>query len=129
MDLKQIISLVYSIGVTRIPGLAIFLPLDALLAMVDAVKIGMNKDLHVDMKLTDWRGMMKLLREASDAVMTPTKREQAEAVYALLAYITDVEKTVSVDEFLNLSNDAQELLPDSQLAATPAPDPLIEARP
>ncbi len=110
--LKFVLRVVHNIASHRIPGFAVLLPIDALLAIVDAVSVGMEKPLKVDWKFSDLAGLMKLLRELMDAARDRAKREMLEFIYELLCYITDVETYFpDREEFIKKADTAANLLP------------------
>jgi hypothetical protein len=125
MNFSTLARVIYSLGVTRIPGLAILLPYDALMAMVEAVEVGVKQKLRLDWKWSDWEGFLGFLKEAADAALTPSRVDQIEAVYALLEYLTNVEDYVSKEEFLKRVEDigADQMLPNAKInQITPAID-------
>ncbi len=114
MNLVTICKLLYSIGISRIPGLAMLLPRDTLLAMADTVQISFDHKLQLDLKFSDWPGLLKLLREAADAALTPTRQEQVEAIYALMIYVSNLEDHLSLELFVEHTKVAAGWLPNPE---------------
>ena len=122
MDFTTLAKIIYSLGISRIPGLVILLPYDALMAIVEAVEVGMEKKLRLDWKWSNWQGFIGFLKEATEAAMTSNKQDQVEAIYRLLEYVTNVEDYMSVDEFVKrvINSDAMALLPNGEVGNEPS---------
>jgi hypothetical protein len=98
--LRDVIQTVYPWAEAMVPGLAVYMPRDAVLGILDSVEIGLSKKLDVDVKPFDVIGVMGLARELTEAALVRTPHERREALYELLKFMTNIEEQMSLDEWM-----------------------------
>jgi len=121
-DLKFVLTLLYNFGIQRIPGLGLLIPLDALMAIAEAVETGVEQKLKVDMKITKPGDILKAMLALYAVAVNRGGPDQIGKVYDLLAVVTNVEDHKTRVEFIVEATGMVPLLP----AATIAPDELMK---
>lgn len=86
-----------------IPGVAIVMPLDAVVGIIDSVQIGIHRNLKVNPKFRNILEIANVAKETTEAILTRDPIQRREAIYSLLAFFTDVEEGedgLSKEEFM-----------------------------
>lgn len=109
--LPFVLKVVYNIFVNLIPGLAILIPLDSLMRIIEAVQSSLDHQIVVDWKFSDMNGLMKFMLNLMEVAVNKSEKEQLEAIYALLVYLTTLEDFVSEEEFVSKGMTVKECLP------------------
>ena len=105
--IKDVVELAYPWAEALIPGLAVFMPRDAVLGIIDSIEIGHNQRLDVDIKPFDVLGIMNVAREISQAALQRNPHERREAIYALLKFITTIEDHMSLEDWMVYAEQAK----------------------
>lgn len=100
MRFVQAMAFIYSFAASWVPGLLRILPPETLRLVFESVEAVLNKRLKVDFKFNNWVGMVLTLKEIAEAVVTNNEKEQMEAAYSLLVLITDIEKYLTLEQFI-----------------------------
>jgi hypothetical protein len=104
--LRDVLQTVYPWAEAMIPGLAVYMPRDAVLGILDSVQIGLNKKLDVDVKPFDVIGVMGVVRELTEAALVRTPHERREALYELMKFLTTIEDHMSLEEWMAYADQA-----------------------
>jgi len=121
-DLKFVLTLLYNFGIQRIPGLGLLIPLDALMAIAEAVETGVEHKVRVDMKITSPGQILKALAALSAVAINRGGAEQVGKIYDLLEIVTNIEDHRTRVEFIVDATGMVPLLP----AGTVAPAELVK---
>lgn len=92
-----------------IPGVAVFMPLDAVVGIIDSVEIGLDRKIRVNPKFHNFLEISSVVREIAEAALVRTPHERREAIYALLKFLTDIEEGedgVTEEEFMAYAQQA-----------------------
>jgi hypothetical protein len=86
-----------------VPGLATFMPLDAVVGIIDSIEIGLKRKIRVNPRFYNVIEIAGVVREITEAALVRTPQERREAIYTLLAFLTDVEEGeegMTLEEFM-----------------------------
>ena len=121
-DLKFVLTLLYNFGIQRVPGLGLLIPLDALMAVAEAVETGVEHKVRVDLKITNPGQILRALVALSAVAVNRGGAEQVGKIYDLLEIVTNIEDYRTRSEFIVDTTGMIPLLP----AATIAPAELVK---
>jgi hypothetical protein len=125
-DLKFALTMLYNLGAMRIPGLAALVPLDALMAIAEAVESGIEHKLKLDfIKIEKPEDILKQpfrLLQALGALYLAAINyggaEQVGKIYDLLKLLTNIEDYKTREQFIRESEPAIPMLPAANAAPT-----------
>jgi hypothetical protein len=100
LSLRRFIEFFWPWAETTIPGLVVIMPRDTVVAIIDAIEIGMDKNLRLDVKIHNVLEIMGVVREISEAALIRSEKERREAIYSLLVFMTNIEDCMSQEEFM-----------------------------
>lgn len=106
LPLRRFVEFFWGWAEGLIPGLAVYMPRDAVVGIIDSIEIGIDKKLDVDVKIHNVFQIMGVMKEISEAALTRTPEERREAIWSLLEFVTDVENHMTKDEFMTYARQA-----------------------